>query len=118
MVIYDLIIPKELQSNQFVNSLHVQFQRNGELSRKQYFALKDMLEIDEDFYNWDFVPAENYFSDEYNILKEKLLKDRFRKVKTKNVVIRAMQAIIDGAATRAMLDEAIHGTQYKVRRRW
>lgn len=117
MKILTFTIPKELQSNSFMISLFTQFTRDGKLSKKQSCALQDMLEIDEEFYNWDYTCTNERFAYDYNALLAKLNKDRFRSVKTKNRCIRAMQSIIDEKPDTYLIDEALGRIDYRGYRR-
>jgi hypothetical protein len=117
MKILSFFIPKELQSNQFIKSLYRQAQGSEKtLSTRQLNALKDMLDIDEDFYNWDF-ECDNDHAGNYNDLKNKLIRNRFKTVKGKNKCIRAMQSIIDGKPDHYLIQEAL-GTNFNPRRYW
>ncbi len=118
MKILSYIIPKELQNNQFMKSLYGQFTQTGKLSPRQVNALKDMLDIEEDFYEWDYECRNtNECAGEYSDLKTKLARNRFKTVKGKNRCIRAMQSIINGTPNRALIDEAL-GLYYRPGRGW
>lgn len=116
MKILSFQIPKDLQGA-FIYSLKQQFDKNGSLSRKQTWALKDILEIDEEFFNWDYVCSNERFSYDYNSMLVKLKKDRFRSVKTKNRCIRAMQSIIDEKPDTYMIDEVLGRIDFRGYRR-
>jgi hypothetical protein len=109
MVILNYIIPKSLQKNDFLKSLHKQFEEKGELSPRQTRALEDMLEIEMDFFGWDFEPPKDdeRICQEWDLLLAKMTRNRFRKVKNKNKCIRAMETIINGEPNYGMIDDAL-----------
>lgn len=116
MKILSFFIPKELQSNTFVISLHAQFIARGNLSPRQINALKDILDIDEDFYEWDYECKDtNDYAGDYSDLKAKLIRNRFRSVKGKNKCIRAMQSIINGQPNNRLIAEALGLVDYRKR---
>lgn len=116
MKILSFFIPKELQSNTFVISLHAQFIARGNLSPRQINSLKDILDIEEDFYDWEY-KCENENSGDYSDLKDKLVKNRFRSVKGRNKCIRAMQSIINGTPNYQLINEALGLVDYRKRYR-
>lgn len=119
MFILDYIIPKDLQSNNFIQSLHAQFEEKGELSKRQKFALEDMLEIELDFFGWEFKPdpSNEDICEEWDILISKLTRNRFRKVKNKNKCIRALESIIYGQPDQRLIDDALgRNFDYRYRR--
>lgn len=116
MKILSYIIPKELQRNEFIRSLHLQYKSKGELTKRQTWALRDMLDIDEDFYNWDFV-CENTYSEKYTEIMTKLKRNKFKTAKGRNRCIRAIQSIIDGKADNYLIAEAL-GVGFNPKRYW
>lgn len=116
MRILSYIVPKELQGNEFIRSLHLQYKSKGELTKRQTWALRDMLDIDEDFYNWDFV-CENTYSEKYAEIMTKLKRNKFRAAKGRNRCIRAIQSIIDGKADNYLIAEAL-GVGFNPKRYW
>lgn len=107
MQIMSFIIPKDLRSHNFIQSLHAQFDKTKVLSYKQICALKDILEIDEEFFNWDYECQDEHWKDDYQKLKEKLIRNRFRSIKNKNKCVRAMQSVIDGCPNNSLIDDAL-----------
>jgi hypothetical protein len=116
MKILSFFIPKILQSNEFIKSLHHQFIKDNKLSVRQTNALKDILDIDEEFYDWDYECNDEH-SGNYSDLKNKLIRNRFKAVKGRNKCIRAMQSIIDGKPDHYLIQEAL-GTAFNPRRYW
>ena len=117
MKILSYYVPKNLQSNEFIRSLHQQVNvKDGKLSIRQMNALKDMLDIDEEFYNWDY-ECKDENSGNYNDLKNKLIRNRFKTVKGKNKCIRAMESIIIGKPDHYLIQEAL-GMNFKPSRYW
>lgn len=98
-------------------SLFTQFTRDGKLSKKQAWALKDMLEIDEEFYNWDYVCDNPNLSGDYSDLLAKFKRDRFRSVKTKNKCVRAMESIIQNAPDTYLINDALGRISFRGYRR-
>jgi hypothetical protein len=118
MKILSFFIPKELQGNQFILSLYRQTEISGkDLSLRQINALKDMLDIDEEFYDWDYKCLDDRHSGNYTDLKNKLIRNKFRTIKGKNKCVRAMQSIIDGKPDHYLIQEAL-GTNFNPRRYW
>jgi len=117
MKIFDFIIPKDLQTNGFILSLHEQLEKKGKLSFKQIWALEDMLEIEYDFYGWDFVPENEEIKEDWDKLIAKLKRNRFRSNKNRNKCIRALESIIDDDPIHWLIDEAL-GKNYSPYRRW
>ena len=118
MKILSFFIPKELQNNQFIKSLHTQFHnKGGALSIRQINALKDMLDIDEEFYDWDYRCLDDRHSGNYNDLKNKLIRNKFKTIKGKNKCVRSMQSIIDGKPDHYLIQEAL-GTNFNPKRYW
>lgn len=118
MMIYDYIIPQELQTNSFIVSLNRKFKECGKLTPRQYEALQDMLDIDLDldFYtDIKYEINENYIND-YTQLINKLKKTNFRKAKTKNNCIRAIQSIIEGKPRFSLIMGILVGYNYRRRR--
>lgn len=117
MVILSYIIPKSLQSNDFVKSLHKQFEEKGQLSIRQTEALVDMLEIDLDFFEWDAKCLDENYQDDFEKLMAKMKRNRFRKVKTRNKCIRAIESIIEGKPRPSLIADALgENFQYRYRR--
>lgn len=73
MEILGYIIPKSLHKNNFINSLRTQAEEKGELSKKQVEALRDMVEIDEDFYHWDAECNDEKLKDDFDELMKKMV---------------------------------------------
>lgn len=115
MKIMSFIIPVDLRSNDFIKSLHKQFEEKGELSKRQVWALADVLEIEEEFYEWDYNPTIEESS--YEELKAKLKRNRFRKIKNRNKCIRAMHSIINGKPEYRLINDAL-GLNYQPYRRF
>lgn len=119
MKILGYIIPKDIQENNFIKSLHKQADKRGKLSQNQMYALKDMLDIEEEFYEFpDKFPMSNDYSHwkyYYDKLIAKLKRDRFRKVQTKNSCVRALQSFVDLNPNRKLIDKAL-GLNYDYRR--
>lgn len=120
MKISGYIIPKSLQQNEFIKSLYKQEQHN-KLSTSQTNALKDMLEIEEEFYMFpEACPfkSETIFdsceSDYYNLL-DKLKRNRMKSIKSKNKVIRALNAYMEKDPKSWLNDKGL-GRDYDYRR--
>lgn len=108
MKILSYYIPRDLQNNVFLRSLHEQVHsKGGKLSTKQLNALKDALDIEEDFYNWDYKCTNDNYVNDYELLKSKLIADRFKTVKGRNKCIRAMSSIIIGAPDYYLIEDAL-----------
>jgi hypothetical protein len=108
MKILSYYIPMALQKNEFLKSLHEQFHnKGGKLSPRQLCALKDVLDIEEDFYSWDYKCINDRYRNDYELLKSKLIADRFKTVKGRNKCIRAMQSIIDGKPDFYLIEDAL-----------
>lgn len=108
MKILSYYIPKDLQNNTFLKSLHEQvYNKGGKLSIKQLNALKDALDIDEDFYNWDYKCTNDRYANDYDLLKNKLIANRFKTTKGRNKCIRAMQSIIDNKPDYYLIEDAL-----------
>lgn len=111
MVILGYIIPKDLQENNFIQSLHKQADKKCKLSQNQMYALKDMLNIDEEFYEFpDKFPMSDDYSHwkyYYEELMKKLKRDRFRNVQTKNSCVRALQSFVDLNPNRKLIKIAL-----------
>lgn len=106
MVILNYIIPKALQTNDFVKSLHAQFTEKGELSIKQTEALEGMLDIRLDFFDWNFEPTEEDKEDWDDMIK-KLKRNRFRSSKNYNKCVRALEYIVHGNKNQWLNDEVL-----------
>lgn len=117
MRILSYIVPKELQGNDFIRSLHRQYKSKGELTKRQTWALRDMLDIDEDFYDWDFVCKIPGVSGNYDDIMTKLKRNKFRATKGRNKCIRALQSIVDGKVDNHLIAEAL-GKGFNHRRYW
>lgn len=117
MKILSYVIPKALQSNTFIRSLELQFKKSGELSKRQLWALRDMLDIDEEFFDWDYICLDKLYQENYKDLKNKLKRDKFRTIKGKNKCVRAMQSIVDGKPDHYLIREAL-GLDYQPKRYW
>lgn len=110
MKILKYIIPKDLQKNNFMLSLKAQFEKSGELSKRQKYALEDMLEIELDFYDWSFELPEDSdpsLRSDFDELMKKLKLNRFRKIKTRNKCIRAIESIIQNKTDKYLVDDAL-----------
>jgi len=122
MKILGYIIPKDLQSVDFVKSLYTQAEKKGELTKGQIDALKDILEIEEEFFHFpDKCPMEetpDYKDDDgdfkhlqyqdYYTLLNKLKRNRFKKVKKKNQCVRALQSYVDGKINYKLIEKALN----------
>lgn len=94
MKILTYIIPEEHQKNEFIMSLFDQFEKKGKLSEKQENALRSAIDIEEDFLEFDFKCPDAKFEEDFNELKAKLKRNRFRYTRTKNNCIKALQSLI------------------------
>jgi superfamily I DNA and RNA helicase len=112
MKILNYIIPMSLTKNDFVLSLAKQAEKNGELTLRQEEALRDIIGIEEDYFYWDEICYVIEYEKEFNELREKLRRNRFRKTKTKNKCIRALISIIENKPRRWLIDEAL-GIYYR-----
>lgn len=117
MKILSYIIPKQLQINTFVQSLHKQYTEKGKLSIRQQDALEDILEIVLDFYDWDFKPNEELQEDWDNLIA-KLTRNRFRVNKNRNKCIRALESIIEGEPRWDVINDALGKNYNYGYRRW
>ena len=102
MRILNFIVPKYLQDDPFIISLHKQFTKSGVLTKKQTDALEDALEIELDFYGWDAPVPEEHRVD-FEELLAKFRRNRFRNTKNKNRCIRAMNSIVDGVPNQRLI---------------
>ena len=118
MKILSYIIPKQLQKNHFVQSLHKQFEEKGKLSPKQAEALEDILEITLDFYDWKYEPKNEELQEDWDNLLAKLTRNRFRSVKNRNKCIRALESIIAEMPRWDLIDEALGKNYNYGYRRW
>jgi hypothetical protein len=118
MKILSFFIPKELQCNEFIKSLHMQVHnKGGVLSTRQMNALKDILEIDEEFFDWDYRCLDERYAGDYNDLKNKLIRNRFRSIKGKNKCVRAMNSIIAGKPDYYAIEDSLGRISYRGYRR-
>jgi hypothetical protein len=97
MEIDGYIIPSSMQKNSFIQSLFTQFSKKGKLSKNQLNALKGMLDINEDFFQPNVECPESMIDciDLFNEIKEKLKKNRFNKVSSRNKHIRTLLSILN-----------------------
>lgn len=118
MKILTYIIPKELHSNNFIQSLAEQADKKGELSFNQIATLQDMIGVELDFYDWDYMPDNDYYPvSDYSIILKKLKADRFRKNKTKNTCVRAAESIVNGKPNWKYINKAL-GLDFTYGRRY
>lgn len=117
MKILNYVIPKSLETFGFVQSLAQQVDEKGQLSLKQEEALRDIIGIEEDFYYWDYDPKGKECEDQYEVLFQKLRRDKFRKTKNKNKCIRALISIAEGNPRYYLINDAL-GLNYNYGRRW
>jgi hypothetical protein len=88
--------------------------KGGKLSAKQFNALKDALDIEEDFYRWDYECKDtNEYASDYSDLKAKLIRNKFKSVKGRNKCIRAMQSIIDGTPNYYLIEDALSRVDWR-----
>ncbi len=114
MKIMDYIIPKGHQNNDFIISLFNQFEKNGKLSEKQISSLRSVIDIEEDFFEYDFKCPDVNFQNEFNDLKAKLTRNRFKYTITKNRCIKAIQSILYNKPDWNLIDSALgHINQYR-----
>ena len=109
--IYDYIIPEHLRNNKFIKDLHFQYLQNQSLSEKQIIALRNMLNIDDDFYVEELEYPEDLevnFKNEFNLLIEKFKRNRFKKAKNKNKCISAIKSILDLKPDYNLIDEILN----------
>jgi hypothetical protein len=108
MRILNYIIPTNLQDGNFVKSLHKQARFTGKLSKKQHDALKGILDIDIDFFGYDYeVPKSTAYYDDWFDLLEKLNKNRFRKANTRNRCKEALNSIMFNRPNKHLIEEVL-----------
>lgn len=111
MKILSYIVPKSLHKNDFILSLAQQADKKGKLTPGQIAALEDMIGVTLDFYDWDFtIPEDSELQNvrsPFEELMAKLKRDRFRKEKTRNTCIRAVQSIVDGKPNWKFINKAL-----------
>ena len=126
MKILNYIIPEEFKNEPFIISLHKQFKSKGKLSIKQTYALQDIIGVEVDFYAHDFKEINEkllddnpYLQDDFNELRAKLERNRFRATKGRNKCVRALQSIIDEKPNAELINDAL-GRNYfsNYHRRW
>lgn len=109
MEILGYIVDDSFKGNAFVMSVHKQVQDGRNLSLKQVEAIENILEIELDFFDFEFTLSEDHkWFDEFSTIREKLFKNNFRKVKPKNNCIRAIQSIIDDNPRELLIDQIIN----------
>jgi hypothetical protein len=111
MIINGYIIPLEAQKNSFIRSLMRQVERGRELTPKQIDALEDTIGVELEFTRWDYdIRADqmqlNYISIYENLI-EKLRENRFRKTRTRNACIRALNSIVDQNVSWHYIEKAL-----------
>ena len=117
MKILTYIIPKDVQSLGFIQSVAAQFEEKGKISPKQEAALRDIIGIEEDFFHWDYDPKGKEAEEQYNTLYAKLKRDRFRKTKNRNKCVRALTSIAEGKPRWDLINDAL-GLNFNYGRRW
>lgn len=117
MKILTYIVPKHLENNDFVKSIHSKYTKDGVLSINQTNAIIDMIGVELDFYDYEFtLPAGHVDAGDYSMLRDKLKKNRFTTAKGKNRVIRALNSIINNKPNQALIDIALGRIQYYPKR--
>ena len=112
MKILNYIIPEDHQQNDFVQSLFEQFTKKGKLTEKQEFALRNCIEIEDDFLEDDVdVDLSSNLYEDFKLLKTKLHRNRFRYTATKNRCIKALQSIIHNKPDSYLIDKVLHYNQ-------
>ena len=93
--------------NNFLLSLHKQFQEKGDLSQKQKNSLESMAdEVKQCFLLHKNFPSLKYdnlskidlenLEEDFNALKQKIIKNRFQKIEKRNECIEAFESILNG----------------------
>lgn len=112
MIILGYSIPKSLQKNSFIISLDRQ-QHSRDLSKKQVVALISMLDIPLDFHHFDFDYSNlGDLKEDYELLLNKIMRNRMRTVKGWNKTIMAIQSIIDNDPDYNLIDDALGRIEY------
>ena len=115
MEILGYIIPKSLETNDFIRSIYEQSKKK-DLTLKQNEAFLDIIGYEEDFFEFDFPCPQDMIVQGLNVdfdsLKEKLKRDRFRKTSTKNKCIRALKSIIYSSPRYGIIDEVLERVNY------
>lgn len=111
--ILDYIIPKSLQSNNFIKSLYLQYKKTGKLSERQIEGLRNILDIDNDFLvsGLEFPEAlkdSEVLKQDFEKLKRKYLNNKFKKAKNKNRCEKAIRSIINQQPDYGLIDEILN----------
>lgn len=111
MKILTYIVPKHLEDNDFVKSIHSKYTKSGVLTVNQINAIQDVIGIELDFYDYEYIPHEDYTVD-YSMLRDKLKNNKFTTAKGKNRVVRALNSIIENKPNQNLIDEALGRIQF------
>jgi len=118
MEIMGYMVANQFKVNSFVVSIYNQIQEGKELLLKQKEAIENILEIELDFFDFEFTLPENHeYYIRFNELRLKLYKNNFRKVKPKNNCIRAIQSIINDEPRLDLINQVLYPEDYYGRRR-
>ena len=112
MKILDYIIPQKHQDNSFILSLLAYAEKNGKLTENQEIALRDCIDIEDDFFEYDVTPKNGKFLQDFNELKEKLARNRFKSIRNKNKCIRGIQSILNNKPNYGLIDKALCRDSY------
>lgn len=110
MKILDYTIPTELQNYDFLLSLKRQEESGKTFSKKQILSLRNVLEIEDDIFSLDFeCPASMYeFQKDFETLKNKLTRNKFKKVSSKNKHFYCFMSIVNEEPDRNMIKDLLH----------
>lgn len=104
--------------NNFLLSLHKQFQEKGDLSQKQKNSLESMAdEVQQCFLLHENFPSLKYdalnkrelesLEEDFDALKQKIIKNRFQKIEKRNECIFAFETIIKGEPCYYTIDNVL-----------
>lgn len=120
MEILGYYIPESLENNNFINSLYNKQINQKPFSERQKLALFNMLDIEIEYPNLN-LNAEIHidFQEMFEKLKNKYLTTNFRKAKTKNNCIFALQSIINDNPDYKIIEKVFGDyNPYNRYRRW
>lgn len=111
----------ETTKNNFLLSLHRQFQEKGDLSQKQKNSLESMAdEVQQCFLLHENFPSLKYdtlnkrelesLEEDFDALKQKIIKNRFQKIEKRNACIFAFESIIKGEPAYYCIDDVLRPT--------
>lgn len=107
-VILGFVIPESLKGNDFLKSLISQYIKKGSLSEKQIEYLQDILEVEVEFYDYEFyLPYCHVLLEDYQDLRAKYKRNKFKGISGKNACARALISIADGSPRTDLIDRVL-----------